>query len=142
MVTDEGLSERKHPAVLEKVKAYIQQGGLVIIGLHMPNFIDMDAFDNLFQIGFGLTWERGDYHRTTFQFNPSSNLPNTISRGSVPGPYSMKVLHVESALPHEKTFIPVPEAQTQSAVFPPSLVDRAQAAITIAKIRVGHLIYI
>ena len=45
LVTDEGLSEPENAAVLEKVVAYVNGGGLVLFGLHMPNFIAMDKFD-------------------------------------------------------------------------------------------------
>lgn len=56
LVTDEGLTEGKNGAVLEKVKTYIQNGGMVIIGLHFPNFTNMDDFDKFFGEGFGLPW--------------------------------------------------------------------------------------
>lgn len=44
-VTDEGLSKIENRAVFEKVLNYVQSGGLVIVGLHMPNFTNMDEFD-------------------------------------------------------------------------------------------------
>lgn len=72
---------------------------------------------------FGLPWKSGDYHRTTFQFNPSSMLPADAKPASMPDEYSMKVLHVRDARSHEKIFIPTADAQTQSIVFPPADVD-------------------
>jgi hypothetical protein len=53
----------------------------------------------------------------------------------------MKVLHVKYARAGEKIYVPVPEAMTQSMVFPPEFVDRTQAAIVGAKIGEGYLVY-
>ena len=141
LVTDEGLTESKNKGVLAKLLAYVQKGGLVIIGLHFPNFTTQDAFDKFFQEGFGLSWQRGDYHRTTFQFNPPCSLPSGILKGSFPSTYSMKVLHVKNANQHEKIFVPVPGAMTQSFILPPSPVDETQAAVVGANIGDGFLVY-
>jgi hypothetical protein len=54
----------------------------------------------------------------------------------------MKVLHVKNARPEEKIFIPVPEAMTQSHVFPPSYVDQTQSAVVGAKVGDGYVAYI
>ena len=54
LVTDEGLTETGNRAVLEKVQSYLRNGGLVIFGLHFPNFTRMNLFDKLFNESFGL----------------------------------------------------------------------------------------
>jgi hypothetical protein len=142
LVTDEGLTKAKNRSVLDKVVPYLWNGGLVIIGLHFPHFTTRDVFDKFFGSAFGLSWLRGDYHRTDFQFNPSSTLPANVASASLPAPFSMKVLHVTNARPEEKIFVPVPEATTQSHVFPPSHVDQAQAAIVGAKVGDGYVAYV
>jgi len=53
----------------------------------------------------------------------------------------MKVLHVKGARSSEKVFVPVPEAMTQSMVFPPAFVDGTQAAVVAAKIGDGFVVY-
>ncbi|KAI9737657.1 MAG: hypothetical protein M1818_005661 [Claussenomyces sp. TS43310] len=141
LVTDQGLTETKHGGVLEKVQSYIQDGGLVIFGLHFPSYISKDNFDKFFSESFGLPWKRGDYHRTTFQFNPSCTLPASVEKASPPSAYSMQVLHVSDARQHEKIFIPVAGATTQSHVFSPSYVDETQAAVVGAKVGDGFLVY-
>ncbi|PQE14199.1 triacylglycerol lipase protein [Rutstroemia sp. NJR-2017a BVV2] len=141
LVTDEGLTEPENKAVLEKLVSYVRNGGLAIVGLHFPNFTTMDAFDDFFG-AFDLPWKRGDYHRTDFEFHPSCVLPAGATSSSFPAPYSMKVLHVRNARPHEKIFIPVHDAQTQSLVFTPASVDQAQAAVVGATVGNGYLAYI
>jgi hypothetical protein len=140
IATDEGLTKSSNAFVLQKVLSYVNAGGLLIIGLHFPNFTAMDVFDKFFN-KLGLPWKHGDYHRTTFRFNPACTLPSELSSTSFPGPYSMKVLHVKGARAQEKIFVPVPEATTQSMVFAPAYVDQAQAAVVGAKIGDGFVFY-
>lgn len=141
LVTDEGLTKTENKPVLEKVQSYLQNGGLVIFGLHFPNFTPMGAFDKFFKEQFGLPWKHGDYCRSNFQLNPSCTLPTMVTKGSFPSTYCMKVLHVKDARPDEKIFVPVSGAMTQSHVFPPDHVDQAQAAVAGAKFGNGFVVY-
>lgn len=139
IVTDEGLTGTKNRAVLDKVVSYVRNGGLVIFGLHFPNFTDFNTFDDFFSGAFGLPWKHGGYQSADFEFNPSCSLPPATN--SLPAPYSMKVLHVKNAQPHEKIFIPVNDAETQSLAFPQEYVYQAQAAVAGAKVGNGYLVY-
>jgi hypothetical protein len=139
IITDEGLTERSNRQVLLKVVEYVRNGGYAIAGLHFPSFTQMDDFRNFFA-AFGLPWENGDYHRTDFEFHRNCALPPTVIT-TIPGPYSMKALHIKNAQIHEKIFIPVGGAQTQSHVFPAEHVDESQAAITGACVGDGFLVY-
>ncbi|KAL4778154.1 hypothetical protein BJX76DRAFT_366668 [Aspergillus varians] len=123
-----------------QVESYIHNGGLAIVGLHFPNFTTMDKFTNFFSV-FGLPWTNGDYHRSSFEFNPACSLPNSAAPSSFPAPYSMKVLHIKNAKPHEKVFVPDQGAQTQSLVFAAESVDHSQAAVTAARLGEGYLVY-
>ncbi|KAL4947455.1 hypothetical protein BDW69DRAFT_178373 [Aspergillus filifer] len=142
IIADEGLTERDTATreVFTRVKSYIENGGFAIVGLQFPSFTAMDKFTAFFQ-AFGLPWKHGDYHRTTFQFNPSATLPESAKPASLPGPFSMKVLHIQNARPQEKIFLPVEGAVMQSHVFAPVYVDQAQAAVAGARIGLGHLVY-
>lgn len=144
IVTDEGLTRGENSAVLDRVLSYVRNdGGLVIVGLHFTSFTQMDVFDKFFTEGFGLAWKHGNYHRTTFQLNPSCLLPDGMaSKDSFPAPYSMKVLHIKGAAPHEKIFAPIPNAMTQSHVFPPEYVDQTQAAVVGTRVGDGYVVYI
>jgi hypothetical protein len=127
--------------VLQKVILYVQSGGLAIAGLHFPNFTSPDELENFFTSAFELPWRSGDYHRTEFEFNRSCALPYGVMPSSLPGPYSMKTLHIKDARLDEKIFVPVRNAHTQSHVFPPAPVDPTQAAVTGAKIGNGYVVY-
>ncbi|CAG8972943.1 hypothetical protein HYALB_00001363 [Hymenoscyphus albidus] len=135
----------KNKAVLEKVKSYARKGGRVIIGLHFTCFNDMDVFDKFFGGGLGLQWRSGDYyHRTDFQFNPSCRLPAYVCKESLPLNINLKVLHIKNAQPHEKIFVPVPGAKTQSlmGVLPSTAVDQSQAAVAGVVYGSGFLFYV
>lgn len=127
--------------MLQKVISYVENGGLAIAGLHFPNFVRPDEFDHFFASALELPWKSGDYHRTEFEFNRSCVLPQGVKATSLPGPYSMKTLHIKGARTHEKIFVPVRNARTQSLVFPPTPVDPTQAAVTGAKIGNGYVVY-
>ena len=141
LVTDEGLTEAKNRAVLENVMSYVRNGGLVIVGLHFPNFATFDVINGFFET-FGLPWRSGNYHRDEFQLNPTCSLPRGVASNRLLAPYSMKALHVKNARPDEKIFVPVADDMTLSNVFPPRHIDNAQAAVVGAKVGDGYLVYI
>jgi len=140
LITDEGLAKKGNKPVLDRVIEYIRNGGLAVASLHFPSFINQSAFDHFFG-AFDLPWTRGDYDRTTFQFNPASTFPG-LQTAAVPERYSMKALRIKNARPHEKIYVPVAGAKTESRVFPPGHVDEAQAAVVGAKLGDGYLVYI
>lgn len=142
LISDEGLTRAKNKGVLDKVVSYVRGGGVVVVGIHFPSLTTMDAFNKFFGEGFGLSWRRGDYHRSDFQFNPACTLATGVAPSSFPAPYSMKVLHVENARPHEKIFVPVANDMTQSHVMIPQRVDQTQAAVVGSKVGDGHVFYV
>lgn len=99
IIADEGLTDPVNAEVLRKVVSYVRDGGLAVVGLHFPNFTTMGDFDAFFGRAFGLPWKHGDYHRTNFELNSSSVLPQSTVSNSFPGPYSMKTLHIKDARP-------------------------------------------
>ncbi|KAJ5109270.1 hypothetical protein N7456_005945 [Penicillium angulare] len=142
VITDQGLTHST-PAkkeVLQKIISYIEEGGLVIVGMHFPTFTPPKMFEDFFG-GFGLPWKSGDYYRATFQFAPLSNVPPGAQIAWLPEPYSIKALHVKDARAQERIFVPVPSALTESRVDIPEPVDEEQAAVVGAKIGLDHLVY-
>lgn len=143
LISDEALTKPKHQKVLDKVLFYARCGGVVVVGVHFPSFTTLEAFDKFFgEEGFGLPWRRGDYHRASFRFNSSCVLTTDVEPSLFPAPYSMKVLHVQNARAHEKIFVPVADAVTQSHVLSPERVDQTQAAVVGARFGAGHVFYI
>ncbi|KAL2059989.1 hypothetical protein VTL71DRAFT_9811 [Oculimacula yallundae] len=142
IATDDGLSKSENAAVLAKILSYLQNGGVVVFGLHFPNFVTDVMFENLFKGSFGLGWKRGNYQRGTFEVNTFYTLPRGVASSSLPSAYSMKALHVRDAKLQERIFVPVAGSKTQSMVFAPSDVDRSQAAIVGARIGNGYLAYV
>lgn len=141
VVTDEGLTKPGNTDLLSRIQSYLQNGGVVIFGLHFPSFVT-DTFDSFFEESFGVTWKRGNYQRGTFQVNNFYTLPRGVVASSLPSAYSMKALHVRGAKPQEKLFVPVPGSKTQSMVFAPADVDQSQAATVGARIGNGFLAYV
>lgn len=142
LISDEGLTRARNRALLDRVALYVRGGGVVVVGVHFPSFTTTVSFDRFFSEGFGLFWRRGDYHRSDFRFNPACTFATGMAPSSLPAPYSMKALHVQNAFPHEKIFVPVANAMTQSHVLEPEPVDQSQAAVLGSKVGDGHLFYV
>ncbi|RAL13844.1 uncharacterized protein BO97DRAFT_27794 [Aspergillus homomorphus CBS 101889] len=132
IITDEGLTQRRHADVLRKLNEYAQSGGRVIVGLHFPSFTLMNAFDRFFGDGFGLPWTHGTYYRTVCTLNPDCVWP--VPRdAALPGPFSVKALHVKGARPEERLLVPAPGQPLDA--------EPGQAAIACARIGSGSLVY-
>ena len=142
LVSDQGLTRARNHALLDRVVAYVRSGGVVVVGIQFPNFTTMGPFDKFFGEGFGLSWRRGNYHRSDFQFNPACTFATDMAPSSFPAPYSMKALHVQNALPHEKIFVPVANAMTQPHFLDPEPVDQTQAAVVGSTVGDGHVFYV
>lgn len=143
IIADEGLAQNpkfESKQVSAKIKAYIEDGGLAIVGLHFPCFAHMDSICEFFK-AFGLPWSYGDYYRTTFQLNPAAELPGDTAESSFPELFNMKALHVRGARVQEKTYIAEVDGMTKSRVFTAEYVDRSQAAVAAANIGQGYLVY-
>ncbi|TVY83561.1 hypothetical protein LSUE1_G003606 [Lachnellula suecica] len=138
IATDEGLALPKNKPVFDKIVPFVQNGGLLIVGLHFPTFIYLDKFGSFFG-AFGLPWISSDYTRATFKFNAASKRPTELP---MPAPYYMKALHVKNARPEEKIFVPVTEAETSSSVIPAAYLEKTQAAVVGAKVGEGYVAYV
>ncbi|RDW89905.1 uncharacterized protein DSM5745_01680 [Aspergillus mulundensis] len=148
ILTDEGLTEHEpnHDQVLAQVQEYMRDGaGLVIAALHFPNFVTQDGFDGFFG-RLGVPWKKGDCHRMDFDVNPSCNRELLYGLGlataDLPVRYSMKALGVRGARVHEKVYLPIAGARSQSIIEAEESVDLSQAAVVGARLGRGHLFYI
>ncbi|KAJ5721215.1 uncharacterized protein N7483_009149 [Penicillium malachiteum] len=126
--------------VLVKVKAYVENGGLVIVGLHFPNYAS-NLEMNRFFAAFNLPWAAGLYHRTTVQFVPSSTLPTSVNALSFPGPYEVKALRIQNARADEKLFVPNIGYASPDFQLPPERLEEVQPAVACARVGGGYLVY-
>ena len=125
IVTDQGLTQSTNKVVIDNIITYVRAGGLLIVGLHFPQFTNGAAFKSFFR-NFGLPWESADYTSNQFRFNVGCELPKNATPIAVP-PYSMKALHIKNALPREKIIVPVDK--------------QVQAAVVGAKVGEGFVVY-
>ncbi|KAK5701357.1 hypothetical protein LTS12_028383, partial [Elasticomyces elasticus] len=154
LITDQALTDRRNKAILTKTLAYARAGGTVIAGFHFPSFSPKNDFDRFFNQGCGLPWKAGAYHRAEFEFNPSSGSASGSASASasalagggggggdaatMPGPYSMKALHVKNVRAEERVFVPIDGAVTQSHVFPAEEVDSDDGQAPVAGAKMGE----
>lgn len=82
----------------------------------------------------GLSWEWGDYHRTTFIPNPAfRSVFGAEAFATLQQSYSMKTVHLKQVPAEAKVYVPTEDSRTQSFVFPPSEVDTAQCPAAVEK---------
>lgn len=138
---DEGLADYPvldHLEVLDKVKAYVQNGGLAIVGLHFP-CASQTSIDMFFK-HFDLPWWCGSYYITDVQLNPSADLPEGTATSSLPETHTMRALHVANAGARERVYVPV-EGKTKPTFGLEQEESVTEAVVAAARIGQGYLVY-
>lgn len=93
MLTDAGITHRKHASVLRKLVNFAKRGGSVVLGGAFSSFVRPLDMNSFFEKSWGLTWKSGSYHRETFYRRSSHDLVKRSA--SLVSSYSMKALHVK-----------------------------------------------
>jgi hypothetical protein len=97
-------------------------------------------FEKFFRT-FGLSWERGSYHRTTFYSNPANKV--VAANPSLAPFYSMKALHADGISSDMALYTPTTSSVLQSLVFAPRRIQNLrEAPVVMAKVGAGHVGYV
>lgn len=96
-VIDAGIVRAKSSAVVNKLVAYVKDGGSAVIAGCFSNFVTSLDLNKFFKNAWGLDWKYGSYFRTTFSVNPSNELAKR--NPSLVTSYSMKALHLANISP-------------------------------------------
>lgn len=145
IIANEEIVEGKHKAVLDIIKVYIHQGGLVLIGLHVPNFVEWPALGEFFEKEFGLPWKAGNFTISAADINRTSPLPPIVKGDLLPTSYSAKALHILHARPYEKILIPKYEYdhfEERVPMEPAVYLDQVQAIAVGTRVGEGYLMYL
>ncbi|OJJ07930.1 hypothetical protein ASPVEDRAFT_203049 [Aspergillus versicolor CBS 583.65] len=127
IITDEALAEScnvENMAVPDKVKEYVHQGGLVIVGLHFPRFAS-SGIENFFH-EFGLSW---------------SDVPEGTAVSMLHEAYSMNATLVKNARVRKRVYVPIEAARPGFLGFPAQELVMEQTPIAAARVGQGHLVY-
>ncbi|KAL0575379.1 hypothetical protein V5O48_006592 [Marasmius crinis-equi] len=138
LITDYGVADANHATLLRKLVDYAKAGGLVVAGANFSNH--MTGARAFFQ-PWGFQWQKGSYHRTTFQKNSAAGIVE--SNPSLPQTYNAKALHLTGLAQANAVYLPAPDAQVQSLVFPATSVRNfEESPVVHAKVGKGYLGYI
>jgi len=96
-VTDPGIVRANASAVVDKLVAYVKNGGSAAFAGLFSSFVTPADLNKFFKNAWGLDWKQGSYFRTTFVVNPSNELAKR--NPSVATSYSMKAAHVACISP-------------------------------------------
>ncbi|KAL2852545.1 hypothetical protein BJY01DRAFT_244543 [Aspergillus pseudoustus] len=147
-IVDEGLTQEGIREVLDKVVAYVQNGGVAIIAggrlsEHMSRDYAINDYKRFFD-AFGLPWEKGTsfYNRCLYKFNDECTLPGGIDMRWWPRNLHLKVVNIKNAQPHDRIFIPNEDAEVERSIFAQPRVDPNLAAVTGDFVGSGYLLYV
>ncbi|KAL1614498.1 hypothetical protein SLS56_012087 [Neofusicoccum ribis] len=117
LVTDPGITHRKHRQALQKLVEYVSDGGTAVFCGTFSSFIQPSDLTALFRSQFGLPWQAGNYCRTTFQLNElaAANLPSSAHLSQM---YQTKATHLHGVEHPSALYLPdddEPHTQTSAA---------------------------
>ncbi|KAL8844150.1 MAG: hypothetical protein Q9176_001556 [Flavoplaca citrina] len=143
LVVDGGLTVGKeHIALQKQLSSYAQAGGTVIFCCLFSSFSKPSNFNGMFQ-SFGLPWEFGAYHRTTFYL--SQNIKSVLGHQraiELEREYSMKAVHLKHTPVDARLYVPIEQSRTESRVFPPSAVDQEETPAAFSRHGSGWIGYV
>jgi hypothetical protein len=89
LLTDPALTTRKNSKVWDAVLDYVRNSGTAVCMGNFTSFVKPLAIKPFFQKA-GLSWERGEYHRTTVSLAEDHVPPESLE--NLPQEYSQKAL--------------------------------------------------
>ncbi|CDO77835.1 hypothetical protein BN946_scf184714.g10 [Trametes cinnabarina] len=143
LVSDAAITDAKRNALLTQLIQYARSGGRVILGMQLSNHFPLGTVGAFFR-KWGLDWDHGSYHRTTFVLNPAG-IPSPLSPDALLPSYSMKALHLKNVPRECAVYLPAPDARVQSMVFGPTPITGNKAKESPAvftRVGRGYLGYI
>ncbi|OJJ66101.1 hypothetical protein ASPBRDRAFT_59969 [Aspergillus brasiliensis CBS 101740] len=131
IVADGGICEPQNQDIAERLKTYIEDGGIVIFALEFASTTSGDEHNNLFGQVFGIPWKYGGRCNATYAFNQECNFPN----GPIPNrSYTMEAHFIKNATPGEQIVIPLEGSMLRHS-------ESKLAPVVGKKLGKGYLIY-
>ncbi|POS79368.1 hypothetical protein DHEL01_v202253 [Diaporthe helianthi] len=142
LVTDPGVAKPAAKELLDRVVAYAQAGGTVVLSYCFSSNIRMDDMTDFWKQAWNLPWEPGAYHRTNLTLNESaSTLQGQQQVAELQKVYSQKAVCLKNVQREHSWYLPTEDSRIQSAVFPPDRVAQHQTAVAFAPIGQGRVGY-
>ncbi|KAJ7491054.1 hypothetical protein FB451DRAFT_630247 [Mycena latifolia] len=132
-ITDTGILQKKHAALLAKLVAYVKAGGTVVLGDVFSAMISGPEMEAFFRDGWGLPWKMASYTRATFVLNRHTNKRAAASPGLV-NSYMMKAVLLSGVPAAAALYLPSEES--------PHFIDRAETPLVFAEVGQGRLGYV
>ncbi|KAL8689971.1 MAG: hypothetical protein Q9224_004516, partial [Gallowayella concinna] len=127
LVVDGGITiGKQHMALQKQLSAHATRGSTVLFCALFSGWVSPPNLARMFR-SFGLSWEFGSYHRSTFYLSQKTN---------------MKAVHLKNTPIDSRIYVPLEQSRTQSGVFAPSAVDQQQSPAVFSKHGSGWIGYI
>lgn len=143
LVSDAAVTRPAHAALLARLIEYTRGGGRVVLGMQLSNHFQLDTVGPFFR-KWGLAWDKGSYHRTTFGLN-LAGVPAPLNASTLFPAVSMKAVHLKNVPRECAVYLPTPASRLESMVHAstPITGDKAQESPAVwARVGDGYLGYI
>ncbi|EIN04389.1 hypothetical protein PUNSTDRAFT_19788, partial [Punctularia strigosozonata HHB-11173 SS5] len=140
LVIDGAVVEPRYRKLRAALVTFTKQGGTVVLGANFSNGLPWGEKTAEFFAQWGLTWQSGNYHRTTVHLNPNG-IPGMDTQG-LDESYSVKALNLKNVHPSLRVYFPSSSSRTESHVYEPIPVDTAQTPAAFVHVGRGYLGYI
>ncbi|KAL1942219.1 hypothetical protein VTO73DRAFT_6283 [Trametes versicolor] len=115
LVSDAALTRPKHAALLVRLVAYARGGGRVVLGVQLSSHFQMGLIGPFFR-AWGLAWDWGSLHRTTFSLNPAG-VPAPLDPSTLFPACSMQALHVKNVPRVCAVYLPTAASRLESVAY-------------------------
>ncbi|KAJ5569642.1 uncharacterized protein N7459_009072 [Penicillium hispanicum] len=140
LLTDDALTWRHdNPLCLyiwDLVLRYVRNGGTVVCMGMFPSCTRPQDIKPFFSRA-GLSWDMGDYHRTTVHLNKAhvpANVQPFLSES-----YSLKGMFLKGVDPTAAWYLPAEDSVNESIVWARERVNTANTPVAMAKVGDGYL---
>ncbi|GAA5826322.1 hypothetical protein JCM11251_007253 [Rhodosporidiobolus azoricus] len=148
LCTSADLAESAHGDLRAKLRGYIENGGRLVLGGPMPNYLTTEAMETLYTDFGAPTWKRGGYFRTTHTLNLGHPLyqalaGDSVTRAALAQSYSCKASLVDNVTQDEALYQTAEGAQHQTLV--PHMqreVKTGEVAVAVKKVGKGYFAWV
>lgn len=140
LVTDPGVAQAGHEALLNRLVAYARAGGTVVMSYCFSKAIRRNQMREFWARAWGLPWESGSYHRTDLALNRSASTLRGQA-AALQDAYSQRAEFLKNVPREHSWYVPTEASVTQSIMSAPKPVDQDETAVAFAPFGQGRVGY-
>lgn len=143
LVSDAGITKRKHRELANALVAYTKDGGTVLLGCLMSSFSTPPDFNRMMSSVWSLPWRSGSYSREDSPLNEAAST-DRIRGAGLPKMINVKAVYLQHVSAEDKIYARgeriTPRTMTQQLLEQYEEEDESgQAAVAFGSVGKGYL---